>query len=123
MDQGFISRTALDTSQSSLNSARSTHRAALAAVEMARKSLDDTVLRSPLAGQVSQRFVQPGERVAVDARVVEVIDLSRIEVEATSPRPIRWRFASASAPRCRSKAEAWQTRPQARAASVPASRA
>ncbi len=83
VDQGFISRTALDTSQSSLNSARSTHRAALAAVEMARKSLDDTVLRSPLAGQVAQRFVQPGERVAVDARVIEVIDLSRIEVEAT----------------------------------------
>jgi len=83
VDQGFISRTALETSQSNLNAALSTHRAALAAVEMARKSLDDTVLKSPIAGQVAQRLAQPGERVAVDAPVIEVVDLSRIEVEAT----------------------------------------
>ena len=83
VDQGFISRTALDTSQSNLNAALSTHRAALAAVDVARKSLDDTVLKSPITGQVSQRLAQSGERVAIDARIIEVVDLSRIEVEAT----------------------------------------
>jgi multidrug efflux system membrane fusion protein len=83
VEQGFISRTALDTSQSNLNAALSTHRAALAAVEMAHKLLNDTVLKSPLTGQVAQRLAQPGERVAVDARVIEVVDLSRIELEAT----------------------------------------
>lgn len=83
VDQGFISRTALDTSQSNLNAARATHRAALAAVEMAHKSLSDTVLASPISGQVAQRLAQPGERVSVDARVIEVVDLSRIELEAT----------------------------------------
>ncbi|MET0211011.1 MAG: efflux RND transporter periplasmic adaptor subunit [Burkholderiaceae bacterium] len=83
VDQGFISRSALETSQSNLNAARSTHRAALAAVDVARKSLNDTVLRSPISGQVAQRLAQPGERVAIDTRVIEVVDLSRIEVEAT----------------------------------------
>jgi RND family efflux transporter MFP subunit len=83
VDQGFISRTALDTSQSNLNAALATHRAALAAVEMARKALDDTVLRSPITGQVAQRLVQPGERVSVDTKVLEVVDLNRIELEAT----------------------------------------
>lgn len=83
VDQGFISKTALDTSQSNLNAALATHRAALAAVDMARKALGDTVLKSPIAGQVAQRLVQPGERVAVDTRVLEVVDLSRIELEAT----------------------------------------
>jgi len=83
VDQGFISKTALDTSQSNLNAALATHRAALAAVDMAKKSLADTVLKSPIAGQVAQRLVQPGERVSVDTRVLEVVDLSRIEVEAT----------------------------------------
>ncbi|MBO9513721.1 MAG: efflux RND transporter periplasmic adaptor subunit [Variovorax sp.] len=83
VDQGFISRTALDTSQSNLNAALATHRAALAAVDVMRKSLDDTVLKSPINGQVSQRFAQSGERVGIDAKVIEVVDLSRIEVEAT----------------------------------------
>ncbi|MBA2964498.1 MULTISPECIES: efflux RND transporter periplasmic adaptor subunit [Ramlibacter] len=83
VDQGFISRTALDTSQASLNAARSSYRAALAAVDMVRKGLDDTVLQAPISGVVAQRLAQPGERVAVDGKVVEIVDLSRLELEAT----------------------------------------
>ena len=82
VDQGFISATALVTSQASLQAAQSSYQAAVSAADVARKGLEDTVLRSPLSGLVAQRLAQPGERVAVDGRVVEVVDLSRLELEA-----------------------------------------
>lgn len=83
VDQGFISRSALDTSQNNLAGARATHQAALAAVDVARKALEDTVLRAPISGIVAQRLAQPGERIAIDGRVIEIVDLGRLEMEAT----------------------------------------
>lgn len=82
VSQGFISQTALLTSQASLNGAKATHDAALAALDLANKALADATLRSPLSGVVAQRLAQPGERVAIEARLVEVINLSQLELEA-----------------------------------------
>lgn len=83
--QGFISKTALETSQASLAAAKATYQAELAGADVARKSLADTVLKSPIDGMVAQRLVQNGERVSVEARILEVVDLSRLEVEALVP--------------------------------------
>ena len=83
VDQGFISKTGLDASASNLAAAQASFSAAQAGAEVLQKALEDTVLRAPIAGQVAQRLAQNGERVAIDARVVEIVDVRRLELEAT----------------------------------------
>lgn len=85
VDKGFISSTALATSAANLQAAQANYAAARAAQDGARKTLDDTVLRSPIAGQVARRMVQNGERVNVEAPIVEVVNLAALELQAPLP--------------------------------------
>jgi RND family efflux transporter MFP subunit len=83
--QGFISQTALQTSLMSLNGARAAYRSAVAAADVAQKALDDATMKAPISGQISQRLAQPGERLVIDTKVVEIVNLGQFELEATLP--------------------------------------
>lgn len=83
VDQGFISKFALDSANASLASAQANYRAAVAGGDVITKQLQDTVLRAPIGGQVAQRLAQNGERIGVDGRVLELVDISRLELEAS----------------------------------------
>ena len=80
--QGFISSTALSVSQANLAAAQATFAAAQSAADVSAKNVSDAVLRSPIDGLVSQRLAQPGERLGIDSKVLEVVDLSRLELQA-----------------------------------------
>jgi len=81
VDQGFISKAAMDNSIASYQGAIASHKAAIAGADVARKALDDATLRAPFAGIVSGRAAQVGERVSIDAKIMELVDLNQLEVE------------------------------------------
>jgi len=85
VSKGFISQTAFDNFQSSLDVARANLDAAEAGLAVTQKALADTVVKSPLDGTVSARSVQPGEKVSPDTRLIDVVDLRVLELEAPVP--------------------------------------
>jgi membrane fusion protein (multidrug efflux system) len=85
LDKKFISQNAFDNVQSNYDVAVAKLRAAEADLIMAKKSLGDSVLVAPFTGVVAQRHAQPGERIPLDAKIISVMDLSRLELEAAVP--------------------------------------
>jgi multidrug efflux system membrane fusion protein len=81
VDQGFISKAAMDNSLASYQGAVATQKAAIAGAEVSRKALDDATLLAPFSGVIAVRAAQVGERVSIDAKVLELVDLSQLEVE------------------------------------------
>lgn len=85
LDKGFISKTAFDNAESQYSIARANVESARGALDVAQKALADTVVRAPISGLVSTRTVQPGEKVSPDNRLLDVVDLSQLEMEAAVP--------------------------------------
>ncbi|MFM0335559.1 efflux RND transporter periplasmic adaptor subunit [Paraburkholderia fungorum] len=108
VEKGFISKNAFDTAQSQYEIARANLDAAKAALASSNLSLADTVVRSPLDGQIASRSVEPGEKVAVDTKLFDVVDLRTLELEAPVPvgeigrvrigQPVRIAFDGIDAP-------------------------
>ena len=83
--KGFISQNSFDNSSSALDVARANLDATTAGLAQLRKALADTVIVTPIAGRVAERYAQPGEKVSPDGRVMSIVDLSQMEVEVSVP--------------------------------------
>ena len=85
LQQKFISQNAFDSVQSSYQVSEARLKALEAQVALAKKALADTVITAPQAGIVSQRHAQPGEKLPVDGKILTLVDLTEMEVEAAVP--------------------------------------
>ena len=85
LDKGFISRNAFDNAASQFAVAQANVDAARGGLEVVQKSLNDTVIRAPITGLVAMRSVQPGEKVSPDNRLLDIINLQNMELEAAVP--------------------------------------
>lgn len=83
--QKFISKNALETSESQFAIAQANVAASKAALDVANKALQDTKVFAPIAGIVSSRNIQPGEKISPDARLLDVVDLAQMEMEVAVP--------------------------------------
>lgn len=97
--RGFVSaerrdrdQTALDgeradllAAQSRLAEAQAAMMAARAQVDSVKAAMDDTVLRSPLAGRVLYRYVQAGEVLAAGGKVLTLLDMSELTMSIYLP--------------------------------------
>ncbi|PJI39023.1 efflux RND transporter periplasmic adaptor subunit [Ferrovibrio sp.] len=83
--RGVKSQTALDEAENAWRNARANVAAMEQQLSVARKSVHDAAIYAPLDGLVAERFVNPGERVAIDAKLFSIADLDLMEVEALVP--------------------------------------
>lgn len=85
VEKGFISRNAFDNSAHQYEAARASVEAAQGALDIVLKSLNDTVLRAPISGLVSVRYAQPGEKLPADSKLLDIVSLQKLELEAAVP--------------------------------------
>jgi RND family efflux transporter MFP subunit len=99
LDQKVVSQAEYDQRRTQLEAARQQYHvqqnvarqsyrsltAARARIALARKSLDDTTIRSPFAGLVAERVVSIGDYVTRGTRVATIVRIDPIRVELTIP--------------------------------------
>lgn len=93
--QNLLSQADLDTAETKVKVTEANYQAALEAVqslkatlqerrhavELAEKKLNDTDIRSSVAGQVSERFVQQGEYIRENTPVVTIVQMNPLKVK------------------------------------------
>jgi membrane fusion protein, multidrug efflux system len=83
--KNFISQTAFDSVASGLEVSESNYKSMIAQAAITQRALADAEVRAPFTGIVAKRAVNVGEKITVDAPIMHIVDLSRMELEAAVP--------------------------------------
>ena len=85
LEKAFISQNAYDSVANSVQVAEANLQSVEAQAAIARRALADAQVRAPFAGIIAKRWVNVGDKVTSDMPVAQVVDLSRMELEAQVP--------------------------------------
>jgi RND family efflux transporter MFP subunit len=85
MRKNFISKNAYDNYANSSSVSQAQVRTAEAQLVQARKALEDTQVKAPIAGVIAERAMQVGDKAAIDSKLISIVDLTRMEIEAAVP--------------------------------------
>lgn len=104
-DRRAISALEFEQARLQLEQAEASVRQSEAALANAQVQLDNTVVRSPFAGTIEQKFLDPGEHAGPGDPLVRVVSVQRVKVLAGVPErysadvrvgiPVRLNFPSA----------------------------
>ena len=83
--KNFISQNAVDATQSGVDVAQANVKAAEAQAAIASRAVADARVRAPFSGIVAKRMVNGGEKVSPDSPLLQIVDLSQMEIEAPVP--------------------------------------
>jgi RND family efflux transporter MFP subunit len=84
-EQGAISQVEYDSQNVRCRTSALSVSAARARAALAGQSVGDGIIRAPFAGSVAERYVDVGEYVRSDSKVITLIDLSTLRLEFTLP--------------------------------------
>ncbi|MGL6161284.1 efflux RND transporter periplasmic adaptor subunit [Microbulbifer sp.] len=86
IDRGVVSQARLDSAKAAMDTAGSRYESARVSRRLAERDLRLTKLKSPFAGSVSRRYVEPSERVTSNQVILEVIsDRQGFEIKTSVP--------------------------------------
>lgn len=86
-EKNYFSENDFARSQGEAEAREEAVRAQQAMVDIARKALNDAVVRAPMSGIVAKRYVEPGSSVMMEARLFDIVDLGDMELQVSVPAP------------------------------------
>lgn len=76
-------KTGRDVAEAQLHEAEARTEEAAARLELAKKRMNDTLIKSPIAGEVSKRFINMGESVKDKSQMFTVVSTGRLKFRGT----------------------------------------
>lgn len=87
-ENGDISELEYNSSQSNFNNMEAQHLSAIAALSAAKKTYEDTRIKTPISGFVARKNIEFGTMVPMGAVVYRVVDLSKMKLIVSIPQEI-----------------------------------